>query len=248
METLKDAFAPTEEQQGVDTVKAERKAFIKSLKTDLQEKISSDPEYAQRLRSLSNSLRVVNTLGYGTGGNIKLDENSADRKLVATSQIVGYVVENIGTEPITYKTEVWAEVDGKYVATASDKVLAPGDKVALTRKFMTVLCSRTEISFVLENGKIITKLGKNKTVESMLNSCFFQFNDDTTVNDDSVKISVDEVGPDGARHVKPEFIEAFGYLNNPKEKAASRGTKSKVNVTVQDMMANYINQQISQNE
>lgn len=244
-ETLQGTFAGVEAPVAT-AEKTERKEFIKGLRRDIQDKISSDPAYVERLKSLSNSLEVVNTLGAGTGGNIKLDESSSERKLVATSQIVGYVVKNVGKEPITYKTEIWAKDEtGKYVATASEAVLAPGETAALTRKFMTILCARTEISFTLLNGKIISKFGKTRTVEDMLNRCYFQFNDDIAVNDDSVKISVDEEDASG-RHVKPEFVSTFGYLDNPKEKSTRKGTGRKV--TVQDMMANYINSQISQND
>jgi hypothetical protein len=230
----------------VDTKKAEKKEFFDSLKKDLKAKISSDPDYVQKLQSLSNSIKVVNTLGAGVGGNIILDKTAeaqpGKRALKTVSAIVGYKIANIGTEPITYQTEVWTQgEDGKYVGQTVEKTLEPNGTAVLTRKFMTVLCSRPEISFTLANGKIIASVRtKGKDLDAILNGPYFQFYDDTQVNDDKVKLSVDTEGPNGTRVVKPEFVEAFGYLNNPKEKKGG-SKEAKAQVTIQDMMANYVN-------
>lgn len=242
MEGLRDTFAPVEAP--VDEKKNEKKEFIKGLKADLQQKIATDPDYVERLQSLSNSIEVVHTLGYGTGGSIVVDKAFEERKLKSTSAIVGYEVKNIGTEPITYQTEVWAAgADGKYEAQQVEATLNPGETCVLTRKFMTILCSRPEISFTLANGKIISNLKKGRSTEELLSSFYFQFSDDTPVNDDRVKKAVDE-DVDGQRVVKAEYVPAFGYLNNPKERAAKRQKAAKV--SVQDMMANYVNTLLQQ--
>ena len=103
-----------------------------------------------------------------------------------------------------------------------------------------MLCSRPEISFTLANGKIVSSSKKNaKSLKEELAAYYFAFNkaeDGTTpqVNDDEVKLSVDDA--DGK--VKPEYVESFGYLNNPKEGRAARTKGAKY--TTQDLAANYI--------
>ncbi len=240
-DTLNGTFAPDTQ---VEEKKNEKKEFLKGLKADLQNKLATDPDYVERLQSLSNSIEVVHTLGYGKGGNIVVDKSSADRKLKSTSAIVGYEVKNIGDEAITYQTEVWTMgADGKYEAQPVEATLGAGETCVLTRKFMTILCSRPEISFTLANGKIISNLKKGKSTEELLNSFYFQFSDDTPVNDDKIKKAVDE-DVDGQSVIKAEYVAAFGYLNNPKEKAAKRVKAAKV--TVQDMMANYVSTLLQQ--
>ena len=236
-----EATAPVA-ADAVDT--AARKEKVAAMKASLKETVQTSPDFASKLRRLSNSIKVVNTLGYGKGGNIVVDKASPERKLKSTSAIVGYEVKNIGTEPITYQTEVWAMgADGKYEAQPVEATLGAGETCVLTRKFMTILCSRPEISFTLANGKIISNLKKGKSTEELLNSFYFQFSDDTPVNDDRVKKAVDE-DVDGQRVIKAEYVAAFGYLNNPKEKAAKRVKAAKV--TVQDMMANYVSTLLQQ--
>lgn len=243
MDTLQGTFEGV--ATTVNSAKEEKKEFLKGLKNDLQEKIANDPDYVARLQSLSDSIQVNHTLGAGTDGNIVVDKSSPERKLKNTSAIVGYEVQNVGSEPISYQTEVWTRgEDGKYVAQPTEKTMAPGETANLTRKFMTILCSRPEISFTLKNGKIVSRTAKKKSTDELLESFYFTFNDDTPVNDDAVKKAVDEEGADGTRVVKAEYVEAFGYLNNPKEKAGKKAAKAKV--SVQDLMANYVNTLINQ--
>lgn len=243
MESLQNTFGEAAAAPVVEAKDAAKKEFVKGLKADLQDKLASDPDFVARLRSQSESLAVVATLGHGTRGNIVVDKEAqaatGERKIKETTAIVGYEVKNIGAEPITYKTEVWTMgEDGKYVADVVEKTINPGETVALTRKFMTLLCARPEISFTLSNGKIISQLKKDKPVDEMLSAFYFQFNDGTAVNDDKVKKAID-YDNDGVRVVKDEYIEAFGYLNNPKEKAGRKAKGQKLNI--QDIMANYVN-------
>ena len=238
MADLMNAFGGEAVAEAADTKKTEKKEFLKGLKSDLQTKITTDPEYVSKLHTCSDNLEVVKTLGFGTTGNVVVDKTAEERKLKQTSTIVGYEVRNVGEEPIKYATEIWEQgEDGKYVARPVEATIGKGESVYLTKKFMTILCSRPEISFILKNGKIVSKVNKGKDVETLLNSFYFQFSDDTPVNDDTVKKAIDEDGV-----VKPEFVAAFGYLNNPKEKSGrGRGTgASKQKLTVQDMMANYV--------
>lgn len=241
-----EATAPVE-ATAVDN--AEKKQKVQAMKAALRETVQTSPDFAEKLRRLSNSLMVVNTLGAGKNGNIVVDKNSKaeGRQLKPTSQIVGYKVKNIGTEAIEYTTEVFAaDENGKYVGTVVTKTIKPGETINLTRQYMTMFCAQPEISFTLENGKIVSSSKKNaKTLKEELSAYYFSFNkaEDGTqiqVNDDEVKLSVDD--ENGV--VKPEYVETFGYLNNPKEGKAARVKGQKF--TTQDLAANYIHKMLSE--
>lgn len=247
---LQEAFGAQADVAPVNTAnekKAEKSAVNQALKQDFIQKLQQDTTLTERLNTLSDSIEVVNTLGCGTGGGLIRKEeskNSDKRELEATPKIVGYSVKNVGETPITYQTEVWSldEATGKYVASAVEKVMNPGDVIYLTRRFMTTLCARPEISFVLKNGSMISGSSKkNKTTEEKLSSFYFKFAADTglAVNSDAVKVSIDEEGADGKRVVKPEFVETFGYINNPEDKSGKRGKKPAKKISTQALLANY---------
>lgn len=238
----------------VDSKKADKKARMRKMAEILKETLSTDTSFAQRMRTLSDSVSVVNTLGYGDSGNIVVDPNSTskqgkDRKLVSTSQIVGYRVANIGTTPIQYVTEEYAPNEaGVWEGKQVTKVLEPNATADFTRKFMTIFCSQPEISFQLVNGKIIrgSSAVKGGDIDAELEAHYFLFNDKSIkVNSDETKMNVAKKAkqPDGSSKwvVKPEFEATFGYLNNAKTSSKkSRGTKNGPDYNPQDMAANYI--------
>jgi hypothetical protein len=224
------------------------KAIRESLKATLQE----DANFTNKVSTLSKSIKVINSLGFGKNGNILVDKTKPGRVLKPTSRIVGYRLQNIGTETIEYVTKQYKlDENGKYVGTTVQKTVAPGGTFDLSRVYMTMFCMRPEISFTLANGKVVAGSGGKKKgedgvgasgaqLEAMLASHYFAFDADADgnkleVNDDEVKISIDQDGK-----VKDEFIETFGNYNNPKEtKKAGRVKNDKI--TTQVMMANYVN-------
>jgi hypothetical protein len=245
---LENVFGQSSDMSGAAEVasNAEKKEKIKKMKESLKETLSTDASFASRIHTLSQSIEVVNTLGYGKGGNIVVDKkaSSADnRVLKPTSAICGYRLKNIGDTPIEYTTEEYTQDEtGKFVGSVVTKSWAPGTTIDLTRQYTTMLCSIPEISFVLANGKIVAssrKASKKGTsLKDELASYYFSFDkngeDGPQVNDDEVKLSVD----DANGKVKAEFVATFGYLNNPKEGRvrAAKGQK----FSTQDMAANYI--------
>lgn len=241
------ATAPVEGVSAPQT--SEKKEKINAMKDALKATINNDPEFQTKLRRLSGSVKVVNTLGYGQGGNIIVDKalsTKEKRVLKQTPQICGYKLENIGEETIEYQTMEYApNAEGKWVGNTVKKSFAPGQQIDLDRKHMTIFCARPEISFTLANGKIVVS-GKRsaKTLDEELMAYYFHFdkNEDgttTAVNDDEVKLSIDDNGK-----VKPEYEATFGYFNNPKE---GRAPKSKGNkFTTQDLAANFINSMLQE--
>lgn len=234
-------------------------ARVRELTDALKKTKEIDPEFDDKRQSISKDIEVVNTLGFGSDGGLLYDGIQKDeetgkekRKVVPTSEIVGYRVVNNGEESIKYQTEVWTpNAEGIYEATAAEKVLAPGQFADLTRSAMTRFCSQPEISFTLNNGKIIK--GSSKPAASLkeqLESFYFKFDageDGVTpqVHDDTIKLAIAS-NETGDWVVTPEFEEAFGFLNNPTEKAEKRTRKSKSKYTSQDLHANLIHRMIEE--
>lgn len=227
--------------------KEERKAKINAIKSAYAETVSEDTEFKAKANRLRGSVEMVNTLGYGKGGNIIVDkENSTrnddgsikERKLVQTPKIVGYALKNIGNEVIPYTTEVYTKnAEGVYVGEVVQREFKPGETIVLNRKYMTMFCSAPEFGLALANGKMIES-SKKKTgsADEMLTSYYFSFSKDLNldVNSDEVKISIGE-----DKNIKPEYLETFGYLCNAPA-VRERGSKKESGVDVGTMAACYI--------
>lgn len=237
--------APVVEEQVSEEKKKARSEKIANMKNDLKQTIMEDPDFASKVSTLSDALVMVSSLGYGTSGNIIVDKAASskeNRVLANTSAIVGYRFKNVGTEPINYETEVYSKnEEGKYVGQVVSKVLNPGETVDLSRQYTTQLLCAPEFSFTIANGKLVasSKKNENGSLKEELESYYFSFNSEEhkSVNDDDVKIAIDE-DVAGVRTIKPEFVDTFGYLNNPKE-SKGRGSKGP-KFTQQTLAANYI--------
>lgn len=255
-----DTLAGTPTTEPVETTAtpatSDKKAKIAAMKKSLIETMNTDPEFTQKLRSLSESLEVVNSLGFGDSGNIIVDTTKStkeERALTTTSVIVGYRVRNIGSEGIGYQTEVWTKDEsGKYVAQMVDRVLAPGAYCDLTREYMTRFCAQPEISFQLANGKVVRGSGGKGAkagLKEELEAYYFTFSKDADgnrkqINSDEVKLNVGEKGADGKWHVKDEFVETFGYLENAKESTRAAKTRDGKGFNASDLAANFVMQMI----
>lgn len=175
------------------------------------------------------------------------------RKVVNRPENVGYEIKNVSDKALDYKTEVYAQDEtGKYVATAVQKSLAPGETAQITRTFLTVMTLAEEFNFTLGNGAVIVKPGKKESATDNLQKGYFQFRKDSgmDVNSPEVKIIIsEEVNVNGVTKnvVKPEFVECFGFLNNEKEKAAKKERTAKaptVKPTTAEVTAAYLRAQL----
>lgn len=244
-----------------EETKEERSQRAKEMKNNFVETLKADPTYKERMGRWSDNIEVVNTLGFGEGNNIIVDKtqppvmgkNGKMRSpLIPTSAIVGYRIQNVGTEPIPYKTEVYSQdEEGVYVGSLVNRTLAPGEAVDLSRMCMTMLCCTPEVSMTLKNGKIVRSSSINKDpsdIRKELESYYFQFNKDEngvekTVHDDNVKLNVGEK-IDGKWVVKADYVETFGYLNNVKAAKKSSRRESKNEFTAQDIAAAWVMNQL----
>ena len=239
--------------------KEARDARINKMKDSFSAFIRENPDVRERIRMYSDSIEVVNTLGWGTSGNIILDHERTKatntRKVLQVPVIVGYRLRSNWKEPISYQTEEWTQNEaGLWVAERVTKVWEPGTEIDLTRLFMSVLCSIPEISFTFANGKM--KQGSAKTTSdprSKLEALHFVFKSvdgqpKMNVNSDEVKLNVGYEDENGTWHVKPEFEATFGYLNNPSAHKTRTRSSGGDSYTMQDLLAHYVQDMLQQNE
>lgn len=199
-----------------DLKKRERKARNEKMRELIIETAQSDPNFLNKLKTLSDSVTVVNVFGFGSSGNLvvdkeaepiireieKVDPETGQVKIVKeekqplkeASDTVGYRVQNIGKEPIEYITEEFApNEEGVWVGTVVKKMLMPNETVDLTRKYMTAFCSIPEISFTLANGILhgSSRNVKPNDFDALMESYIFKFTDsDLRVHSDEVRINV----------------------------------------------------------
>jgi hypothetical protein len=232
-----------------DAAKAARREQAEKMRQVMMESLASDPTLKDRLHKWSQSLKVVNTLGFADKGNIVVDTDNpvrddGKRNLVPTSKICGYRIQNIGTEAIKYPTKVWTKgEDGRYVGQSVEKVLEPGQTADLDRYHMAALCVSPEISMILANGRLVrNSSAKSKNLQEELNAHYFMFPKETgkSVNSDEVKLNVaSQVGD--AWVIKPEFEETFGYLmNQPEKKGPGRRAKAASDIGFTEIASNYM--------
>ena len=233
----------------VDKGTNDKKTVASLYKEAMKETLEENPDYIKVRRSMTDTVKVVNTLGFSaTGGVIKAADSTPEkRKLTPVGKIVGYKIQNIGNEPLPYDTEEYvANEEGKFVWQRVSKTLAPGETTVLSRKYATILFSRPEFNLRVENGKFISprRTAGDVDVDAVLSGHYFSFNSrDIKVNDDSVKIQIGEEvqSASGATKwvVKPEYQDTFGYLNNKGSKRG-KGRKSGPKLDAQDYAANYL--------
>lgn len=236
-----DVRKPNMEVKKTTQDNPERMSKVEKMKRVFEEMIKKDPSLLKKFNSWSHAVEVVNTLGFGDSGSVVTKEPppgekipKSERELVSTSKIVGYRIKNISKNiEIPYVTEEYTKSgEGLYVGKIVKKILQPGETVELTRKYMTILCTRPEISMRLANGRMKGKLGDKEVniekLHDMLATYYFVFSDPSKkVNSDEVKINIGQkvqVGDKLKWVVKPEFILTFGYLNN---QALKKKRKSK---------------------
>lgn len=231
----------------------ERKGMMQEM---FMQALNSNPDMLNNLHTKSNSLMLTHSLGYSSKGNIidntpaeekkraKANNEDIKRDIKPVSQIVGYEFMNVGDEAISYTTEVYQQDEnGVYVGSVVQRNLAPGETVALARPYVTMLLSIPEFSFRVANAMLVFKgcqTGSRKKIKEELSQMYMKFQPDKdgvtkAINDDEVKLSIDE-----NEIVKPEYIETFGYLNNPKEASKGRKKKNGENITAQALAANFV--------
>lgn len=249
-----EKLAETTAETSVDTG-AKKKSGTKKNTAQIEKfvaKLKADPTLKETLRSLSDSLMVVNSLAFSDDGSIVVDPTKqvgedGKRPLIKTSKIVGYRIKNVGTEPINYTVaQCMKDADGVWKESQVEKTLNPDDTAEIPKKYLTMLTSDPRFSFQLQNG-FMKKSSKNNpagSIDEELESWYFKpADEDIKVNADSFKVNIGQEVVDGESTkwvVLPEFESVFGYLNNSNKKEKVRAKKEKVSVSSRDAAANYI--------
>jgi len=241
---------PTDLNANVETkveAKAEDVSAKHAMKMAMAQTLKEVPNYHEIKNTKSEFFEVVSTLGFGDRGNIVVDKTSKERKVVPTSKIEGYIVKNVSDETVAYETEVYTEnEDGIYVGTVVEKTVAPGEEIQLSRRYMTKLFSAIEYNFTLANGQIVKGPKRaDAPIEEYLEAHYFKFAKDLnlSVNDDEIKKNIGEKHGDDWK-VKKDYLEVFGYLNNPKEVNRGKGRKEKI--TTAELQANLVRKLMEQ--
>lgn len=153
------------------------------------------------------------------------------RAIVTQSQVVGYALQNIGTKPISYATEVWTKdaETGLYVGNVFQKVFEPNTVINLTKKWTAKFAINPGFNLQFANGSIIGSIDPTD-IDATLEACYFSFSktQEASVHDESVKKPIFGKSKDADGNevvfVKEEYIPTFGFLMNP---APSAGKKDK---------------------
>ena len=249
-------------KQANDEARAARaQAYGQAMQDTLKELGNS---YYDIRGSWSKYLTLTNVLAFSeTGGLVQTTakKDGQERKVAQSPATVGYEVQNNHpTDSIPYMTEEFAkDADGVWKPTQVRKELAPGEKVALRKKWLTFMCSNPRISNVLANGKLIRSSAACKakpgelSLDQELEAYAFNFSADSniSVNDNEVRKQIGQKVTDAngvVWVVSEEYEKTFGYLNNKEEKKPSTRTKGtgKSKFDPQELNANYINRLIKE--
>lgn len=265
LKTMEEAF----EQLGAEnaqvnvpeagTVVASEKKSRKSadevaLEENLKQTVATDEEYVKEHGTLSDSIEVLNTLGFSDVGDQIFDkaasEAAGSRKLAAVGRIVGYIVKNNSKQAIPYTTyQCTKKADGTgYDAQEVQATLAPGKKAILSKRHLIIMASQPAISFKLANA-VLRKAPNQKIVgakpEDVENLFFLAFEKgedgkSVSVHSDKVKKQIGEKNADGKWLVKPEYAEVLGFVENEKVKEARVKGAAGPKYTSRDAQALYV--------
>lgn len=211
----------------------------KELVANLKQTVDTDASYVEAHGKLSESLEVVNTLGFSDSGDQIHDkaasEKAGKRVLAPVGRIVGYVIKNNSKSAIPYTTyNCTPKADGTgYDAAEVQATLAPGKTAILSKRHLIQLACKPEISFQLANANL-KKAPNQKIVGASLEGIEDKFylafnkNEDGTsvsVHNDKIKKQVGQKDGEGKWHVKPEFAAVLGFVENEKP-AKERATRT----------------------
>lgn len=212
----------------------EEKALVNNLKNT----VSTDANYVKAHGTLSDAIKVVNTLGFSDSGDQIHDkaasEKQGKRVIAPVGRIVGYIIENDSKEAIPYTTyNCTPKADGTgYDAAEVQATLAPGKTAIVSKRHLIQLACRPEISFQLANAAL-KKAPNQKLIGSDLSNIedkfYLGFNKDEegksiSVHDDKVKKQIGVKDGDKWK-VKKEYAQVLGFVENEKP-AKERATRT----------------------
>lgn len=125
---------------------------------------------------------------------------SGDRGLIGAPLTIGYMIKNIGNEPIQIER---IAVNSKETETA---VLSPGQSLALSRKEVVALGFKLEVDGIFANAKLVSSKKVERTLE---NEKYFYIK----LTDENTDITADDFRLDIWKVAKPDEISKyFDYI------------------------------------
>lgn len=197
-----------------------------------------------QLSTRSGDIEVTKALAFGEPKYIVRKDEAGNETKEPVPNVIGYAVMNISGEPIPCYTTKCDFVDGVYVKTPVETVIAPGATIALRKVDFVTLLSAPEFSFTASNGKLTTRRFTGKTAEELeafLEKHNFLF-DNAKVGEKLEQISTN-VG--GADVVLPEYKDTFAFLENKAEKKQRQAGPKAPQHTAQELAANYVRRLIA---
>lgn len=161
-------------------------------------------------------------------------------------QMVGYALQNIGTEPIeAYYAECSLNNSGVWEENPPTKVqVKPGEVIQLTKKTYALTSSMIEYSCKFANGKAVSRK-KNVDAAAIVQKISFLFYADedefASVHSEPFKIRIDATDKDGYFRVQDEYKKVFAFLeNNGKNKNARASASVRSSLDTTDTLAKLI--------
>jgi hypothetical protein len=242
-----------------------KKEKIGTLEKSYMEELNQNPEIKSVENSLREAIVIEKALSFSDTGGFKQEKKvpeigpdgqpvldakgkpKMERKLVETPEVVGYVIKNVGNVDIPYQTEVYRQEGEIWVGEKVERVLKPGQSAALTKKYLAKLSLEPQFNLKFSNGIVIVKVAGNETddIETILAKSHFRPANFSVTNDMyNINISkhVSVPGKPGEKKwvVKKDFLETFGYLNNPEPEKVKKKRIPKEKVDSQALVAAYV--------
>lgn len=243
----------------VSEKKSKKSADDIALAENLKQTVATDEEYTKIHGTLSESVEVINTLGFSDAGDQIFDKEASEaagsRKLAPVGRIVGYVVKNNSKQPIPYTTyQCTKKANGEgYDAKEVQATLAPGKTAVVSKRHLIIMAAQPAISFKLANA-VLRKAPNQKIVgakqEDVENLFFLAFEKgedgkSVSVHSDKVKKQIGEKNADGKWFVKPEYADVLGFVENEKPKAVRVAGEKGPKYTSRDAQALYVSKLFS---
>lgn len=199
----------------------------------------------EQLSTRSKDLQVTKALTFGEPKYIVRKDEAGNETKEPVPNVVGYKVLNISNEPIACYTTSCELVDGRYIKTPVQTVIAPQAEIALRKVDFVTLLSAPEFSFEAANGKLTTRRFTGKTqdeLEAFLEKHNFLFSNGVKVGEMIEQIST---LVDGQNVVVPDYKATFAFLENKAEKKQRQAGTKTPSETAQQLAANYVRRLIA---
>ena len=162
-----------------------------------KDEINSGLLNSQTYRKYSKDLLITNSVTDSLGSRSAIIRTA--KGITQISPTIGYVVKNIGKEPIAIDRIT------VYPISKVPTVLNPGQSIALSRAEVAVLCAKPEVCCVLKNARLLSD--HKKCIPNIYEYLYLHY---IKLTDKSIDMYADNFRLDVWKVVKPD--EIFKYF------------------------------------